>query len=359
MKHGFTRMGFMLLLAIACGARGASSCQPLMQRTNSDSQVQDHGLTRPGHYCLKEDIFVKGHRSLAEGGRVFNVSKVIVNIAANEVVLDLNGRAAWSDGRLEAGIETTLADKHVPIKNSPRDITVRNGSLRLERSGIGIRFSGLGGLDSDKWPRALASDYGEARASSTTTGDELKRWVEQAKEGDQRRVSRLWDLLPKIPGEYPVRNLRIENMRIRTQASAAVLQGARSVIRDSVIEVAAGTALWIYGPGAVIENNTIVVHGKAPGPDPLLEADAPIRLIHADGAVIRNNRIVAADAAHKRAISLFDTGSITVESNRFEGMSQTDEWAKAFRGRADVRAQGNTFGPVGPIHPPWWERLGR
>lgn len=364
------------------GALGAQTCAPITQRPKNDGYVQDHGIDKPGHYCLKEDIFVKGYRSIAEGGRIFNVSKIIVNIGSHDVILDLNGNTAWSDGRLEAGFETTLAEQRKPLKDPPKNITVQGGSLRLERSGIGIRFTGLGGLINDKWPISLVSDQErgslsreaeQANAEIATKAAEgpvgmkldlllnaRKRQVERygaktVSAFEQERESPL----PRDASSYPVRNLRIENMRIRTQAAAAVLQGAGTVIRDSIIEVDAGTALWIYGPNAVIEDNTIIVHGKAPGPDPLLEADAPIRLIQADGAIIRNNRIVAADAAHKRAISLFETGPVTVESNRFEGIGETDEWAKAFRGTVQVQSRGNTFGPVGRLHAPWWERLGR
>lgn len=383
MKYHLVRPALLLTwIAAASSVYGVQPCAPITQRPKNDGYVQDQGLTRSGYYCLKEDIFVKGHRSIPEGGRIFNVSKIIVNIGAHDVVLDLDGHTAWSDGRLEAGLETTLAEQRMPLKDPPRNVTVRGGTLRLERSGIGIRFSGLGGLVNDKWPIDLVPD--RERESLSRETEMAKVEIEKASAGRplgtkfslllevQKRQEEKYGAktvsafeqerespLPPNAASYPVRNLRIENMRIRTQASAAVLQGGGTVIRNSVIEVDAGTALWIYGPGAVIEDNTIVVHGKAPGPDPLLEADAPIRLIQADGAIVRNNRIVAADAAHKRAISLFDTRTITVESNRFEGMAETDEWVKAFRGTADVQGRGNTFRPVGRIHAPWWERVGR
>jgi hypothetical protein len=340
------RFGLVLsCLFTAAWSAHSQSCQPIKQRPNDGSYVQDHGLTQPGRYCLKEDIFVKGHRSWAEGGRIFNVSKIIVNIGANDVVLDLDGHTAWSDGRLEAGIETTLADKQVPLKNPPKNITLRNGTLRLERRGIGIRFSGLGGLLGDKWPYSVASDFGEPKFSVTTTGEALEQAVKLAKEGHQSYITEFWGLLPSNPAAYPVRNLRIENMRIRTKDVAVVLQGAGTVIRDSIIEVDSGTALWLYGPDAVIENNTIIVNGRDTSDSPLREADAAIRLHHADGAVIRNNRIVIKGNAPKRIVSTFETGPFTLESNRFQGVTNKDVIAKAFRGTVQMKAIANVFEP--------------
>ena len=337
--------------AIVSAVHGAEPCQPIVQPTNDGSYVQDHGLDKSGSYCLKEDIFVKGHRSWAEGGRIFNVSKIIVNISANDVVLDFDGHTAWSDGRLDAGIETTLATNRASLKNPPRNITVRNGTLRLDHSGIGIRFSGLGGLYGDKWPGSIASDWGEPKFGSTTTGERLQRATQEAKEQNKDSTEELLRLLPASPAAYPVRNLHIEKMHIRTEGIAVLLQGAGTVIRDSVIEADAGTAIWIYGPGAVIENNTIIVHGRADTNTPLLEADAPIRLHHGDGAIIRNNRIVAKDDAHRRVLSLFDTGDVTVEGNVFEGIGEGDEWAKAFLGSVHIIAKSNRFNAARN----WWQ----
>ena len=100
-----------LVAASASFSCSAEYCRPVTQPEDNESRVQDQRLDESGHYCLKEDLFVKGHRSLAEGGRIFDVSKIILNISANDVLIDFGGHTAWSDGRLEAGIETTLADK--------------------------------------------------------------------------------------------------------------------------------------------------------------------------------------------------------------------------------------------------------
>jgi Right handed beta helix region len=333
----------LIAIGVAGLAQAQTPCRPIVQRPDNDGYVQDHGITQRGQYCLQEDIFVKGHRSWAEGGRIFNTSKIIVNIGADDVVLNLGGHTAWSDGRLDAGIESTLADQNVPLDKPPKNITVRNGLVRLERSGIGIRFSGLGGIWYDKLPISSSSDFKEPKAPYKLTGAELDSFFNSMREASASEATRVWSLLPATPTKYPIRNLTIEHMHIRTREAALVLQGAGTVIRDNVIEVDDGTAIWLYGPGAVIENNTIIVNGDG---ERILEADAPIRLHHGDGAVIRNNKIVVKGKAPRRVVSTFETGDFTLQDNRIFGVEQPDDAAKAFRGTLQMQAKGNSFAPA-------------
>ena len=96
------------------------------------------------------------------------------------------------------------------------------------------------------------------------------------------------------------------------------------------------------GVARLIENNTIIVHGASP----VREADAPIRLHHGDGAIIRNNRIVIKDGANRHGLSVFDTGAITVEKNTFYGMTEKDGVARAFAGKLEMEATGSRFEPA-------------
>ena len=352
-------VGKRALIAVCCllsavNAAAAPDCLPLKQPEKTASLVQDQRIAQPGRYCLQEDLFVRGYKSLAEGGRVRTISPIVVNIAISNVSIDLNGREIWSDGRLDAGVETKMSpnadyENALPVANPPINLIVRNGKMKLERDGIGVRFSGLGGIPYDRFPEVIVSDAGASRLSDEPGAMQGGKNLPSDREWRISQHEQVMALLPKGPSAYLQRNVLIEKMTITTQQAAIVIQGAGTVIRDNVIDVSAGTAIWIYGPGAVIENNTIIVHGRGLGKDPLLEADAPIRLIHGDGAIIRNNRIVAAADAHHRAISLFNTGAIKVEGNRFEGMTANDDWAKAFLGTARVEAKDNKFGSVGVL----------
>ena len=126
-------------------------------------------------------------------------------------------------------------------------------------------------------------------------------------------------------------------MKIRTQDYAVVLQGGASVVRNSVIETDSGSSLWVYGPNAIVENNTFIVHCidrpmSRQGVSHCDAMDAPIRLMHGDGAIIRNNTFVLRDSANLRALSIFDTGHITFEGNTVVGLKKPAEAVSAFSG---------------------------
>ena len=79
-----------------------------------------------------------------------------------------------------------------------------------------------------------------------------------------------------------------------------------------------------------------------------------IRMVHGDGALIRNNRIIVKGDAPKRIVSTFGTGPFTLEGNRFYGVSEKDQIAKAFRGTVQMTARDNSFEPVWKT---WLERI--
>ena len=132
--------------------------------------------------------------------------------------------------------------------------------------------------------------------------------------------------LPARARDYPARGILVEKVAISSAGWGIGVEGAGTVIRDSTIEVDAGTALWIYGPHARIENNTIIVRGRGR----VREADAPIRLHHGDGAIIRNNRIVVKGDGHPWAITSFRTGAITLEGNTMNGKPVGPEGIRVF-----------------------------
>jgi hypothetical protein len=215
------------------------------------------------------------------------------------------------------------------------NVRIHNGVIKLKDEGYGIVLSSLSGLYSVLVnPISVFSDtqqyfyqYPERK------GDE---WYEK---DNLKKFSKTIESLPKAASGYLSRNLRIQNMQIHTKDVGIVLQGAGNVIRDSRIEVEGGTAIWIYGPNSVIENNTIIVHCNHKP----LEADAPIRLHHGDGTIIRNNRIIVKNPAPKRVVSVADTGAIEFEGNVFYGLSASDELVKAFSGQATFRTKDNKF----------------
>lgn len=368
MNHNYRRKLFTMLAArVSLGvllsfnqAWAQSDCQIIQPRPTGGAII-----TRPGYYCLGADLYVGGGFRLdIEGGHYHSDDILLLLLAANNIMLDLRQHSIISKAQVGGGIETPIQNggghsaqpefKNYPILKNPEkfdlpssyktpempipmNLTIRNGTVKLKVSnGIGIRISGLGGFAFyDSQPISVFSDYSDA---NRTREDENAGIAE----GSRAIFAKFMSALPTMPAAYPKRNIFIENMRVRSKGVGIVVQGASTVIRNSVIETDAGTGIWIYGPNAIIENNTIIVHGT----NKLLEADAPIRLQQADGAIIRNNRIIIKGDAHKRGISTFSTGAFTLENNTFYGITGKDTLAKAFLGNLQMNASQNHFEPI-------------
>lgn len=115
----------------------------------------------------------------------------------------------------------------------------------------------------------------------------------------------------------------IEKVDVRAGWLGVQMVGIGNTLRDSVIEVDSRGAIALFGPGSKIENNTIIVHGKNDAtPD-----DGAIVLWDANGAVIRNNRIIFKGWFKKAppAIRLIDSTDVQLEGNTFEGFDQRVE----------------------------------
>lgn len=62
---------------------------------------------------------------------------------------------------------------------------------------------------------------------------------------------------------YAKTDYLIENITIHAGWRGVDMGGAGNILRDSVIEVDGRVAVFQFGPGAVIENTTFIIHGKA------------------------------------------------------------------------------------------------
>lgn len=356
-----------LLSAAASASAAAQGCTPLKQGMSEPGAFR-YGpsapapgrtvVDKPGHYCLKENLRVEGHYwpVTPEGPKLFSDDKLIVMLAADDIELDFKGHSATSDAALQAGLRTPHGEPTTALTKSlptivPRNVTIGNGTIKASRHGMAVEIFGVGPQEAlvnivkDATEKEFRETFAEVIAREQE-GDpdrfdrpaHVKEWVDYE---NKRRAALRATFLPNAAA-YPVRNLRIENMHIRSQDYAVVLQGAGSVIRNSVIETDSGTALWLYGPNAVIENNIFIVHCivrpmSRDGTSRCEEMDAPIRLQHGDGAVIRNNRFILKDQAHQWALSVFDTGEFTFEGNTFTGLNNPSQAVRSFRGPLQIK----------------------
>ncbi len=119
------------------------------------------------------------------------------------------------------------------------------------------------------------------------------------------------------PPIYVPSNSVIEKITIKAGWRGVEMGGANNILRHNTIEVDGHTAVFMAGPGSIIEDNTIIIHGKGDaGP-----FDAPIKLRDAHGAIVRNNRIVYRGWFFKApaAINLLDSTDVVIENNTVEG----------------------------------------
>jgi len=339
-------IGICVSLVLCYGGQSRAQdvrCQPIVPVKNEGIH-----LSKAGTYCLKADLKIADRNRFspdAPSGLPYEA----VDIDADNITFDLQEHTIRA-GDVSLGIRIENAgptsDKPDQQPRQPRQVIIRNGRLKTTASV---------GISSGYYELSAPSDMGHPLETVQTTGmskDELAKESVSHQRLKEEIFQNQLALRPVRTVDYQQRGIRIENMHINARYSKKVssiarpgainIQGAGTVIRNCVIETDGSTALWLFGPNAVIENNTIIVHGASP----VREADAPIRLHHGDGATIRNNRIVIKDGANRRGISVFDTGAISVEKNTFYGMTEKDEVAKAFTGNLKMKESGSRFEPA-------------
>ena len=332
------RVGTALVMCNAGAAYAQNpDCHSLAPR--ADTSVK---LENGGRFCLETDLNIRDRPAFFPDGRSGLPSRAVA-ITADDVTFDLGGHSVRV-GDVTLGLQIRRHGSNPSEPRQPQQISIRNGTIRVVSSiAIDAGFSSQS-IPSDMGdPLESISKEGKSQELLDATRETLARLQTTSFQAALARR-------PARPADYQERNILIENLHIdardgnissRARAGAINIQGAGTVIRHCVIETNAGTALWIFGPNALIENNTIIVHGAAP----LREADAPIRLHQADGAVIRNNKIIIKGSANRRGISVFDTGTITVDNNTFYGMTENDEIAKAFTRTLNMTQRGSRFEP--------------
>jgi len=319
-----------------------TACQPLLPERNKNIV-----LSQTGSYCLQADLEVRDYSEFFIDRPSGRPSEAL-DITHDNISVDLQDNAVRvGNASLGIRIENGGKSNYKADYNArqPKQVAIKNGLLSTTSS-VGI-YSGF-------YELSILSDMGDPLERASTRGkskEELLNLSNSSRERKEWIFKNQLALRPSKAADYHQRNIRIENMHIdaresnvtsRAHAGAINIQGAGTIIRNCVIETDGSTALWLFGPDAVIENNTIIVHGA----NPVREADAPIRLHHGDGASIRNNRIVIKDGANRRGMSVFDTGAITVEKNTFYGMTEKDDVVKAFTGSLEVKESGSRFEPA-------------
>lgn len=259
-------------------------------------------ISEPGHYCLTQDFvqWRKGDWTSGATGLGNPAENGIIGLGTDHIDLDLAGHL------LDAGPYRDVAAIAVWIsptkrqENYHQDLTIRNGRINTPGAGgVGIDISG-------------GSSYC-LNLSKVTYDKGTPGLCPMEDDKTARTRTRFFD----APLDPNTRYL-IENMHIHAGGRAVSMGGGNNTLRNNTFEVDGHTAIVMYGPHPVIENNTFIVHLDRGIPLPTLPAI--IKLRDADGAIIRNNRFIVKSTfpwgrRAEAAINLLESKDVLIENN--------------------------------------------
>lgn len=266
---------------------------------------QSFRITKPGRYCVVEDFDQRWVFTLPHTDMPFPFHTVLS--VADDVELNLRGHKLrsnpplWHTG-LDVGMRTVVENGTIEVM----------GGLPI--SGGGLKSTGNILLDL-KIPEKEA--VGSIGPISLSGGD---------------------------LGLYPDTELVFENLAIRTNHTAIVLQGKKNVIRNCHIEGGNNTLL-LYGPNLKLLNNTIVLNSRDPElyaeeirrnstrfypiPSAYVEAarqsePVAVWLEDADNALVSGNTIIVKGSAKEpQAIAITNSKNVRIlENNVIKGAAK-------------------------------------
>ena len=263
-----------------------------------------------GKFCLVQDLVQRRLRSLDDGSIAGSPSDnghgIVIFYDIKDVQLDLQGH-------LVSAIPFENTEGVIPSESpSLRTISLKNGRIETP----GPRSYGVILTRYVKWGWVITSEPGERPYI-------YKRVVNE----DTPLTQRMWNEAKRtyyeIPWNYEEPDTYVlENLHITSGGRGVVMSGVNNVLRNSTVEVDSKTAVYMYGPGTVIEGNTFIVKL-----DPQDDAPLPaiLKLRDAHGAIIRNNKFLVkqegvsglfkAKGQSEAAINLLESKNVLIENN--------------------------------------------
>lgn len=279
-------------------------------------------IEAPGRYCLDQDVHQQALRDALRGTNVFAREESMIRIAVGGVTLDLANHTV--SNAMPHGLVIIWFHS---FSSRSRDLT-RFTNTRIANGRLVSPWSNGIGIDLTR-----PEPYGplKLQVAPLANGARLSDVFE-----DTRHV--------------------VESMTIRAGKRGIQLDGANNVIRRNHIIVDGTTAIVAQGPGIVIEDNLIEVRNELSGfidyyRDIEARTPFPIRLIQADGAIVRNNEIRFAKGVSQEslpaAVELIQSQDVLLEGNRFANMNKAV--------RADARSDFREVDNGSPACP--WSAL--
>jgi hypothetical protein len=253
-------------------------------------------LSGSGRFCLMEDLLQRNVRDLIDGRNRGSPGKegVVGLLEARDLDFDFQGHLA-------SGLPFENITG-INIRPTATYITIRNGIVKTPGPfGIGV------------W----AINYKHAVFDSFAEEDIPPLRSTYNKPGGVPHVL-------NYPWDYqPATNYLLDALKIQSGGRGVILAGDGNTLRNSTVDVDGAVAAYFYGPNAVIEGNTFIVHRTA---DEYIPATSAIlKLRDADNAIIRNNRFIFKGGSFSRdqaeaAINLLTSKNVRIENNSIEGV---------------------------------------
>ncbi|MDP3608523.1 MAG: right-handed parallel beta-helix repeat-containing protein [Methylophilus sp.] len=300
-------------------------------------------IQKPGRYCLQSDVKLQDNFVISEGGWKSNGRSGLFIIETYDPSEPHEGRGLFDINPIyvkpgDGPVFDIDLQKHTLSHKSKTGVgfigrayrtRIQNGSIKDVHLGIKL-YGGFSGV----W----------------TVGRDDNRDL-SSEEFEDMPFSKL--KVKNNPPKYQNTDYLIDSINVFSIKRGAEVSGSGNVIRNSIIEVDGHTAIYMYGPNPIIENNTIVIYGKGEGefylkgrgyeripngknPNGSIRYDsiwhegkktniqsAPIKLRDAQGGIIRNNRIIYKGGLFSGkapvAINLLDSKDVLIEGNTIEG----------------------------------------
>jgi len=288
-----------LFLILQAGAALASepSCVPLPIPALHPQEARGY-IRGPGRYCLQQDItavsrfdiHAGSYKSFAEQGLIRIDCDKNDACVKDDYSIDLQNRKVRAKAADMGGITNTSGGMNVAIRNGRIEVPGKS------RSNVAISL---------RWQYTPFAVLGKRCLLEDPKCQDIP-----ASQTDGKRAP-----------DYERGGYLIDNVNIRAGWRGVQMGGSGNILRTSVIEVDSSTAAVFFGPGAIVENNTIIIHGKGEHGD----FDAALKLRDAHGAVVRNNTFIYRGglfSSAPAAINLLDSRDVLIEANTFKGFKQ-------------------------------------